>query len=66
MKKLKLNLQQLDGVEVLTKSQLKQILGGDGSGGSTEAYGTCCTSSGDCGGVGCSYWITCNYTFTKC
>ena len=34
----KLNLQQLDGVEVLTRSQLKQILGGDGSSGGTCAY----------------------------
>jgi len=42
MKKLKLNLQQLDGAEVLTRSQLKQILGGDGGSGigcTTQCYG---------------------------
>ena len=30
MKKLRLNLQQLEGTEVLTRSQLKKVLGGDG------------------------------------
>ena len=28
MKKLKLNLQQLEGAEVLTRSQLKNVFGG--------------------------------------
>ncbi|MDP3665746.1 MAG: TIGR04149 family rSAM-modified RiPP [Sediminibacterium sp.] len=32
MKKLRLSLQQLEKAEVLTQSQLKAILGGDGSG----------------------------------
>jgi natural product precursor len=36
MKKLKLNLQQFEGAEVLTRSQLKKVLGGDvGSGDET-------------------------------
>ena len=33
MKKLKLNLQQFEGAEVLTRSQLKKVLGGDGGSG---------------------------------
>ncbi len=41
MKKLKLNLPRLEGAEVLTREQLKKVLGGDGSGGT------------DCGGSGC-------------
>jgi hypothetical protein len=41
MKKLKLNLQQFEGAEVLTRSQLKKVMGGDGgSGGGCDA-GTC-------------------------
>jgi natural product precursor len=54
MKKLKLNLQQFEGAEVLTRSQLKKILGGDtgsGDGCSTEACGT--SLPNDCGDVGC-------------
>ena len=39
MKKLKLNLQRFEGAEVLTRSQLKQILGGDGSSGGVLAIG---------------------------
>jgi hypothetical protein len=40
MKKLKLNLQQFEGAEVLTRSQLKQIVGGEagtGGGGNCQA-----------------------------
>ena len=45
MKKLKLNLQQFEGAEVLTRSQLKKVLGG-GEGGSSI---TCnCNSKDDC------------------
>jgi hypothetical protein len=33
MKKLKLNLQQFEGAEVLTRNQLKKILGGKVAGG---------------------------------
>lgn len=53
MKKLKLDFQQLNA-EVLTRSQLKMIIGGSGGsggGGGSDAYGTCCTSTGDCGGL---------------
>jgi hypothetical protein len=46
MKKLKLNLQQFEGAEVLTRSQLKKVLGGDvGSGDETCN----CNSKDDCG-----------------
>jgi len=40
MKKLKLNLQSLNA-EVLTRSQLKQILGGDGGSGLGSCTETC-------------------------
>ena len=40
MKKLKLNLQQFDGAEVLTRNQLKKVLGGGGGGG-TGSGGPC-------------------------
>jgi len=43
MKKLRLNLQQLNA-EVLTRSQLKQILGGYGGSGETCN----CNSKADC------------------
>lgn len=32
MKKLKLNLSNLEGAEVLTREQLKKVMGGSGSG----------------------------------
>ncbi|MEO9211326.1 MAG: hypothetical protein ABI208_09525 [Ginsengibacter sp.] len=63
MKKIKLNLQSLNA-EVLTRSQLKQILGGDGGSGggsgdgcdpkvceakSSPTLGNCvCTRGGQC------------------
>ena len=41
MKKLKLNLQQFEGAELLTRSQLKKVLGGDDGGGSDTCSGFC-------------------------
>jgi hypothetical protein len=41
MKKLKLNLQQFEGVEVLTRSQLKKVLGGDSGSGAEGCSGSC-------------------------
>ena len=35
MKKLKLSLQNIEGVEVLTREQLKMVMGGDGGSGAT-------------------------------
>ena len=45
MKKLKLNLQQFEGAEVLTRSQLKQIMGGEGGSGGD---GAACENDSDC------------------
>ena len=44
MKKLKLSLQNIEGVEVLTRAQLKMVMGGDGGSGAGE-----CTNDRDCG-----------------
>lgn len=53
MKKLKLNLQQFEGAEVLTRSQLKQILGGDdGSGGGCDQ--ATCEAKGNGGQIQCT------------
>jgi hypothetical protein len=41
MKKLKLNLQQLGNAEVLTRAQLKTILGGEEGSGGTECAANC-------------------------
>ena len=45
MKKLKLSLQNIEGVEVLTRAQLKMVMGGSGDGGSGKE----CTTDSDCG-----------------
>ena len=46
MKKLKLSLQNIEGVEVLTREQLKMVMGGDGgSGGDPKCD---CNSKDDC------------------
>lgn len=42
MKKLKLSLQNIEGAEVLSREQLKKVVGGDG-GSSTP-----CKSNSDC------------------
>lgn len=46
MKKLKLNLQQFQGAEILTRSQLKKVLGGEG--GSDVP----CNEDSDCADLG--------------
>lgn|GEM_PF-1610530 len=44
MKKLKLKLQELSNAEVLTRQQLKKVLGGEGLVGTTvTAQKQCCT-----------------------
>lgn len=64
MKKLKLNFQHLGNAEILTRSQLKQIMGGYGSGGGgnnpdgscTYTAGekiTCTSETGDCKNLYC-------------
>lgn len=45
MKKLKLDFQHLGNVELLTRSQLKQIVGGDGGSGGD---GAACENDSDC------------------
>ncbi|HEY5464670.1 MAG TPA: hypothetical protein VIJ95_15515 [Hanamia sp.] len=49
MKKIKLNLQQLVNAEVLTRSQLKNVLGGSAVQTTVGGDGTCnCNSADDC------------------
>ncbi len=51
MKKLKLNLQNFEGAEVLTRMQLKNVMGG--SGGESGSGPNCtdkCSSDSDCSG----------------
>ena len=60
MKKLKLNLQQFEGAELLTRSQLKKVLGGDG--GSDELCMGCETDA-ECSAVlkgTCKEYPNCN------
>ncbi|MDP3665744.1 MAG: TIGR04149 family rSAM-modified RiPP [Sediminibacterium sp.] len=60
MKKIKLNLQQLDNSEVLTREQLKNILGGTGSGGDCQKNGDSCDTQkaiNCCSGFKCAEWI---------
>ncbi|MBS0030358.1 hypothetical protein ACTJJ0_25995 [Chitinophaga sp. 22321] len=50
MKKLTLKALQLGATEVLTREQLKNVLGGDGSNTSgTRCVVYCCDSSNNCG-----------------
>lgn len=70
MKKLKLNLQQLENAEILTRSQLKDVLGGSVSvtTAAPKCTGTCVTgenSSVNCGNnrvesCGCPSYSTSN------
>ena len=63
MKKLELNFQQLNA-EVLTRSQLKQILGGAGSGGNCPLS---CKQDSDCFFGYCNLDCTANgVTYTVC
>ncbi|MGN6439875.1 MAG: TIGR04149 family rSAM-modified RiPP [Agriterribacter sp.] len=49
MKKLKLKLQDFEGAKMLTKEQLKRVMGG-----SDSSYpGGCCVHSGDWEGYNC-------------
>ena len=63
MKKLKLNLQQFPGAEVLTRSQLKNVLGGTNI---PLTQGGClskgCSSDSDCGG-NCPKCVNVNPTY---
>lgn len=56
MKKLKLDLSNMKGAEILTREQLKSVVGGSGDDGCTYTSGgaTCSSSSGNC------QWLYCN------
>lgn len=55
MKKLKLDVQNLKEAELLTKEELKKILGGSGSGGGNEGCSaTASCSDGTTATVSCS------------
>lgn len=53
MKKLKLSLQNIEGAEVLSREQLKKVMGGDdgGSGGSGSVSWPTCHKDMDCGTI---------------
>ena len=53
MKKLKLSLQNIEGAEVLTREQLKKVMGGneEGSGGSGSGSWPTCHTDMDCGTI---------------
>lgn len=58
MKKLKLSLQNIEGVEVLSREQLKKVMGGNEEGSAKGCKGIVleCTSDAVCeidGGVDC-------------
>lgn len=60
MKTEKMSLANIQGK--LSRAEMKNIMAGSGFG-----WGTCCTPSGDCGGItGCMQWQPCNQVFTKC
>ena len=48
MKKLKLSLQNIEGAEVLSREQLKKVMGGEGGSGDDGGWPTCHTDM-DCG-----------------
>ena len=62
MKRLKLKLSELQGAEILSREQLKNILGGDGSGSSSGCTGDsqcgpgqkCCTATDGSGRMVCA------------
>mgnify|MGYP007126786772 FL=1 len=50
MKKLKLRLQNIEGAEVLSREQLKKVMGGDFGGSGGPNCTSSCTSDSDCSG----------------
>ncbi|UKJ07498.1 hypothetical protein [Solitalea lacus] len=64
MKKLSLKKLNLENSEVLTREQLKTVLGGDGSGGGSGSGNTDCISSyfysgtDGCGITTCTGWTS--------
>lgn len=60
MKKLKLDIQQFEGAELLTRSQLKKVIGGDGGSGLGCSAKKC--SGGNWDPVNMKY----NYGTTDC
>lgn len=81
MKKLKLDLSSFSNIEVVSREQLKKIMGGDGSGGSGGPGNSCFVSCGtypnmgaSCIGYACSttssggqtIGINCDGTYYPC
>ncbi|SDE20492.1 hypothetical protein SAMN04487894_12627 [Niabella drilacis] len=56
MKKLKLNFQNIEGTQVLTRDQLKKILGGDGGSGASGGSGNMKYRCSCVGGAGMMHW----------
>lgn len=61
MKKLKLDFQHLGNAEILTRNQLKNIMGGYDVTKTGSGYDGCCVSDKDCGGNAtyCNKSVTC-------
>jgi hypothetical protein len=64
MKKIRLNVAELDATEILSRDQLKAVFGGSDS-GSNSATQSC--GSDDCktahGGLGCNVGESCSYDY---
>lgn len=60
MKKLNLNVADLGATEILSRDELKKVLGGTGTGSTGSGGGACnskCSTSSDCGSV-CQNCVT--------
>ncbi len=67
MKKIRLNVANLDATEILSRDQLKSIFGGSGSG--SESPAVSCTYSLDCSiiaGIKDNSTVSCTSTIGDC
>jgi hypothetical protein len=55
MKKIRLNVADLDATEVLSRDQLKSIFGGSSSGSDSDSISSCATNTCSPTGVECCY-----------
>ena len=58
MKKLRLNLQNIEGSPVLTREQLKKVLGGDDPGSDGGSTRKKCCPKDNCSSAQCSTCVT--------